>query len=207
MSVGRLHVITDTRPGRPTVEVVRAALSAGAPVVQVRAKQAGDRELFDLACRVVDLCRASGAQCLVDDRTDIALAAAAAGAHLGAQDLPVHAARRIVGPAFVLGATARDPAGARELVAQGATYLGVGPAHLTNTKAGLPEPLGPAGVGAVAGAVTVPVIAIGGVTADRVPALVAAGAHGVAVVTEVSDAADPAAAVSALLRALGDGAA
>lgn len=204
--VGRLHVVTDTRPGRRPVDVVRAALSAGVPVIQVRAKQASDRELYDLACRVAGLCAEAGAQCLVDDRPDVAVAVGAAGVHLGADDLPVPAARRVVGPELVVGATARDPQTARELVAQGAGYLGVGPAYATATKTGLPQPLGPAGVGAVASAVPVPVIAIGGVTADRIPALVAAGAHGVAVVSEVSDAADPAAAVAALLRALEDGA-
>jgi thiamine-phosphate pyrophosphorylase len=206
VTIGRLHVITDARAGRPSLEVVRAALSAGAPVVQVRAKQTSDRALYELACRVVDLCTEAGAQCIVDDRPDVALAVRATGAHLGAEDLPVHAARRVVGPTLVLGATTRDPAGARELVAEGATYLGVGPAYPTATKDGLPHPLGPSGVAAVASAVTVPVIAIGGVTADRVPDLVEAGVHGVAVVSEVSEAADPAAAVRRLLQALGESA-
>lgn len=204
MPVGRLHVITDTRPGRRPLDVVRAALCAGAPVVQVRAKHASGRELYELACRVVDLCAEAGAACIVDDRPDVAMAVRAAGAHLGAGDLPVHAARRVLGPALLLGATAREPVGARDLVAQGASYLGVGPAYATTTKDGLPGPLGATGIAAVASAVTVPVIAIGGVTAARVPQLVAAGAHGVAVVSEVSDAADPAAAVRRLLLALGD---
>lgn len=207
MPVGRLHVVTDARPGRRPLEVVRAALSAGAPVVQVRAKQASDRELFDLAGRVSGLCTAAGAQCIVDDRPDIALAVRAAGAHLGADDLPVDAARRVVGPAFVLGATTRGPTEARAAVAHGASYVGVGPAYATATKDGLPAPVGPAGVRAVAAAVAVPVVAIGGVTAQRVPELLAAGAHGVAVVSEVSDAADPAEAVRRLLRALGEPAA
>jgi thiamine-phosphate pyrophosphorylase len=78
----------------------------------------------------------------------------------------------------------------------------VGPAFATATKSGLPDPIGPAGVGAVARAVPVPVIAIGGVTADRVPALLAEGAYGVAVVGAVSDAPDPAAATRSLLEAL-----
>jgi len=87
-------------------------------------------------------------------------------------------------------------------VVAGADYLGVGPAFVTATKSGLPDPIGPAGVGAVARAVPVPVIAIGGVTADRVPALLAEGAYGVAVVGAVVDAADPAAATRSLLEAL-----
>jgi thiamine-phosphate pyrophosphorylase len=87
-------------------------------------------------------------------------------------------------------------------VAAGADYLGVGPAYATTTKTGLPDPLGPAGVAAVAAAVDVPVIAIGGVTADRVGELVAAGSAGVAVVGAVSGARDPAAATRRLLREL-----
>jgi len=202
MLVGRLHVVTDTRPGRRPLEAVRAALGAGAPVVQVRAKTATDRELYDLTVRVARLCDTAGALCLVDDRPDVAVAAGAAGVHLGADDLPLHAARRVLGPVPTIGATARDPATARALVAEGASYLGVGPAYPSATKAGLPDPLGPAGVGAVAGAVDVPVVAIGGIVSGRVPELIAAGAYGVAVVSEISDAADPAAATRRLLRAL-----
>jgi len=202
--LGRLHVLTDTRGGRDAVAVVRAALSAGAPVVQVRSKGGTDRELHELADRVARLCDEAGALCVVDDRADIALAVGAGGTHLGAHDLPLAAARRVVGPSHLLGGTARDPQLARELVAQGADYLGVGPASATSTKSGLPDPLGVTAVGAVAAAVDVPVIAIGGVTVEHVPALLAAGVHGVAVVAAVSEAADPAAATRALLAALGE---
>jgi thiamine-phosphate pyrophosphorylase len=206
VTLGRLHVLTDTRSGRDTVAVVTAALSAGAPVVQVRAKDGTDRDLFDLAERVVRLCDEAGALCLVDDRVDVALAVGAGGTHLGARDLPLAAARRIAGPDHVLGGTARDAAFGRELVASGASYLGVGPTAATSTKDGLPSPLGVAAVGAVAAAVAVPVIAIGGVTAAHGPELLAAGVHGIAVVTAISEAADPAAATRALLRALGEAA-
>lgn len=202
--LGRLHVLTDTRDGRDALQVVRAALSAGAPVVQVRSKGGTDRELHDLAERVARLCDAAGALCVVDDRLDVALAVGAAGTHLGAQDVPLAAARRVVGPDHVLGGTAREPGAARELVAAGAGYLGVGPAFATATKAGLPDALGPEGIGAVARAVDVPVLAIGGITVERVPAVLAVGVHGVAVVAAVSEAADPAAATRALLVALGE---
>ena len=203
MTVGRLHVLTDAREGRRPLEVVAAALSAGAPVLQVRSKGVSDRAYFDFASRVAGMCADAGALCIVNDRPDVALAVGAGGTHLGADDLPLHAVRRVVGPGHVVGGTTRDPDGARALVAQGADYLGVGPAHATTTQDGLPDPLGAAGVGAVAAAVDVPVIAIGAVTVERVPTLLAAGAHGVAVVGAVSDAADPAAAVRALLVALG----
>jgi thiamine-phosphate pyrophosphorylase len=200
--LGRLHVLSDARGGRAALDAVAAALAAGAPVVQVRRKACTDRELHDFAARVVAACETVGATCLINDRVDVALAVGAAGTHLGEDDLPVEAARRVAGPHHLLGGTARDPARARELVAAGADYLGVGPAYATTTKTGLPDPLGPAGVGAVAAAVDVPVIAIGGITADRVGELIAAGAAGVAVVGAVSDAPDPAAATRHLLREL-----
>ncbi|MFC4018239.1 thiamine phosphate synthase [Micromonospora sp. GCM10011542] len=204
-SFGRLHLITDTRPGRDPLTVVRAALTAARDelVVQVRVEDsATDREAYELARRVLALCAPYGAGCLVNDRLHVALAVGAAGGHVGADDLPVGAARRVLGPAAVLGATAREPGAAVAAVAAGASYLGVGPCHATSTKSGLPAPIGPAGVRAMADAVGVPVIAIGGVTADRVPALRAAGAYGVAVVGALSAAADPARATAELLGAL-----
>lgn len=177
--------------------VVGHALAAGFGVVQVRPEDAvTDREAYDLTVRVLALCRAAGATCLVNDRLHVALAAGADGAHVGADDLPVAAARRVLGPHAILGATARNPVTARQAVADGATYLGVGPAYATTTKSGLPDAIGPAGVRAVAAAVGVPVVAIGGVTPDRAAELFAAGAHAVAVVGAMSGAPDPAAAAA-----------
>lgn len=199
-SLGCLHVITDARGGRDALGVVAAAIAAGAPVVQVRAKDCTDRALYDFAGRVTELCRAAGATCIVNDRVDVALAVGAAGTHLGAGDLPIAAVRRVAGPRHLIGGTARDPERAAALVAEGADYLGVGPAYRTVTKAGLPAPLGPAAIAAVVAAVDVPVIAIGGVTLQHVPELVATGAHGMAVVTAVSDASDPAEATRTLVR-------
>jgi len=200
----RLHLLTDARDGRDALGVVGMAVGAGIGVVQVRRKGCTDLEFYEFALRVVEVCDAGGALCIVNDRVDVALAVGAAGTHLGAGDLPIEAARRVAGPGHLLGGTARDPQRAVELVAAGADYLGVGPAYPTGTKQGLPDPLGPEGVAAVARAVDVPVIAIAGVTAGRVPELLAAGAYGVAVVSAVSEAADPAAATRELLRALGD---
>jgi len=205
LSLGRLHLVTDTRPGRDPLTVVRAALSVAGRdlVVQVRVEDsASDREAYELAVRTTELCAEAGATCLVNDRLHVALAVGAAGGHVGADDLPVTVARRVLGPAAVLGATVREPATAADAVTAGASYLGVGPCHATTTKEDLPPPIGPAGIRAVAEAVDVPVIAIGGVTVERVPALLAAGAYGVAVVGAVSSAADPARAVAALLGAL-----
>ena len=182
--------------------MVAAGLAGGVDTVQVRVSAATtDRDAYELACQVLELCRRSQVTCLVNNRLHLAVAAGADGGHVGATDLPVAAARRVLGPRAILGATVRDPSGARLAVAGGASYLGVGPAYQTTTKSGLPAPLGPPGLSAVAAAVTVPVIAIGGITVARVPAVRAAGVHGLAVVGAIGSAADPRAAANALSRA------
>ncbi|MDG4763702.1 thiamine phosphate synthase [Solwaraspora sp. WMMD406] len=209
-SLGRLHLLTDTRPGCDPLGVLRAALAAAENadatadlVVQVRVEDdMSDRDAYELTVRAVAECTAYQVTCLVNDRLHVALATGAAGAHVGALDLPVDAARRVLGPAAILGATARNPVAGRAAVAAGATYLGVGPCYATGTKTGLPDPIGLAGLAAVTGAVDVPVIAIAGVTVDRVPQLLAAGAYGVAVVGAIAAAADPGRATADLLAAV-----
>ncbi|WP_018801039.1 thiamine phosphate synthase [Salinispora arenicola] len=204
-SLGRLHLITDNRPGQDPLAVVRAALSVARAelVVQVRVTdETTDRQAYDLARRVTVLCARYDATCLVNDRLHVALAVGADGGHVGADDLPVGAARAVLGSAAVLGATAREADTAVEAVAAGASYLGVGSVHPTTSKEGLPPPIGAAGLRAVAAAVSVPVIAIGGVTAADVPDLRAAGAYGVAVIAALSHAADPARATAVFVEAL-----
>jgi thiamine-phosphate pyrophosphorylase len=198
--IGRLHVLVDS------VALADAALAGGAPTLQVRVKDGSDRERFAVVAAVAERCRLAGASCIVDDRADMAVAAGADGVHVGALDLPVDAVRHVVGPDLLVGATARDPDTARRLVAAGADYLGVGPTFATRSKDGLPAPLGPAGVGAVAAAVDVPVVAIAGITRERVPEVLAAGAWGVAVIGAVRRAVDPVAATRSLVDALGVGA-
>ena len=212
----RLHVLTDTRGGRDPLADVAAVVAAAAAndlgvAVQVRAKELTDRELLHLTVRVLELrdtAPRSTVTVIVDDRADIAAIAGADGVHLGAHDVPVDAALRLLRllhparPDQLVGGTARTAGTAQHLEAVGAAYLGVGPAFATTTKTGLPAPLGPKGVQAVARATRLPVIAIGGVTPDHVPELVRAGAHGVAVVSAVSRAADPQAATTRLLRSL-----
>ncbi|GAB4049072.1 thiamine phosphate synthase [Catellatospora paridis] len=206
MALGRLHLITDGRPGRDPVALVRAALRVATPdlVIQFRpADDWTDRLAYELANQIVALCRPAGVPVLVNDRLHVALATGAAGGHVGADDLPVSAARRLLGPAAVLGATSRLPATALRAVGDGADYLGVGPCYATSSKDGLPVSIGPEGLRAVARQCAgTPIIAIGGITAARVPELRAAGAHGVAVIGAVSDAADPSYAVAELLAAV-----
>lgn len=200
--LGRLHLITDTRFGRDPLALLPAALEAGVDVVQVRVKEIGDREALAVVDAALTVCNRYGAACIVDDRLDVALAAGAHGVHLGADDLPVARARAVAGPALLIGATVRDASSARRAVAEGASYLGTGPAYPTGTKQGLPSPIGVGGVKAVCAAAVVPVIAIGGVTPERIGPLLAAGVHGVAVVGAVSEAVDPGTAARRLVSAL-----
>lgn len=194
-SLAGLHVIVDS------VALAEAALRGGAAAIQVRTKAGTDRERLALIVAVGERCRAAGALCLVNDRVDLALAAAADGVHLGADDLPVEVARALSRPGFLIGGTARDPATGRRLVAQGADYLGVGPVWATTSKTALPDPIGLDGLRAVAGSVEVPVVAISGINAGRIPAALAAGAAGVAVIGAVGAAPDPVAATRQLVRA------
>jgi thiamine-phosphate pyrophosphorylase len=194
--IGRLHVITER------LDLARAALDAGAPVIQLRAKDLGDAAAYELACRMCEACDEHGATFIVNDRVDVAVAAGAHGAHVGEHDLPVDAARRVLGDDAILGGTARDPVTAWAHEVAGASYLGVGPTYVTASKEGLPDPLGVARVGEVARAVSIPVIAIAGITADRVAELIDAGVHGVAVIGAIERADDPFAATAELLRAL-----
>ncbi|WP_256517728.1 thiamine phosphate synthase [Paractinoplanes aksuensis] len=191
MSFPRLHIVTDS------LDVVRGVLGHGPVAVQVRVKT-NDREAYALTVAALELCRPAGALCLVDDRVGVALAAGADGVHVGADDLPVAAARRALGPHAILGATCRNPFSARTAVADGATYLGVGPAFATSSKTGLPDPIGPDGVAAVTRAVPgTPVIAIAGITPARVAEL---DCYGVAAISAV--ATDPAGATAAFLKEL-----
>ncbi len=189
-SFPKLHVITDS------LNVVRGVAQPGV-AVQIRVKTT-DAQAYAVAVEAVEICRAAGAMCLVNDRIGVALAAGADGVHVGADDLPVEAARRVLGPGAVVGATCRTPESARTAVADGATYLGVGPAFDTSTKDGLPPPLGPDRVAAVAAAVPgTPVLAIGGITLNRVPLL---ATHGIAAVSAFTT--DPEQTAAAFLAAL-----
>lgn len=194
--LGRLHVLVDS------LIVAEAALEAGAPTLQVRLKSGSDGDRYRLALAIAERCRAAGVTCLVNDRVDLALAIDADGVHVGADDLPVPVVRRIAGPGALVGGTARDPDAARRLVHEGASYLGVGPTFATASKVGLPDPIGVAGVAAVAAAVGVPVIAIAGITAERVEQVLAAGAWGVAVIGAVADSPDPHTATHDLMLAV-----
>lgn len=201
--IARLHVVTPPGLGGNDLATTLALVQAGAPLVQVRTKGVDDRVRLEAATTVLHTARTAGAMCLVNDRVDIALAVGAHGVHVGADDLPVGVARRLLGPDAVVGATCRNVEAARRAEGEGASYLGVGPVFATLTKAGLPEPMGPRGVERIAAAVGIPVIAIAGVTADNASSVIDAGAWGLAVVGAVYGSDDPVASVRELMEIAG----
>jgi thiamine-phosphate pyrophosphorylase len=201
LDAARLYAITPDAEPDAVVRLVGAVLRGGADVVQLRHKTLARGALLDLARRLAEAVHGAGRLFIVNDHLDIALLAGADGVHLGANDLPLEAARRVSGTGFLIGASANTPALAREAVAAGADYLGAGPAFATAVK---PEKavIGPEGVAAVAAAVAVPVFAIGGVEAANLDQLLAAGVHRACVIRGLAEAPDPEAAARRLRTAL-----
>lgn len=199
-----LCAITDVsrRPGLTHAAAAAAALEGGAPCVQLRAKGLPGGALLDEARAIRAAATAAGALFLVNDRLDVALAADADGVHLGQEDLPAARARRLLPPGRLLGVSTHTLAQARRAVAEGADYIGVGPVFATATKETGYAPLGLEGLAAIAAAVPVPVVAIGGIGLAEAPRALRAGAMAVAVISALMAAPDIAAATRALLEHL-----
>ncbi|MEM6328308.1 MAG: thiamine phosphate synthase [Bacteroidota bacterium] len=209
--IGRLHVLTDfhfqQRFGHAAL--ARLAVAGGAQVIQFRHKTGSPRDQWSNLVHTAEAVRESHATLLVDDDLGLALASGADGVHLGQTDLPIGAARRALdltaggdGAPRIVGATATTAAQARRAEAAGADYIGFGPVFPTGSKANPAKVKGVGGLLAATEAVTIPVVAIGGVTPDRVAVCLDAGAHGVAVMTAVSCAEDPQAAATAFREAI-----
>ena len=200
-----LYAIVDPLDtGADPVELAAALLAGGARLLQLRLKEATSRELLRVSDAIRPRARAAGALFLVNDRPDIARAADADGVHLGQDDLPVAAARRILGPERLIGVSAHDVREALAAEAAGVDYIAVGPIYATTSKA---RPLAPRGldlVRAVRASVQRPLVAIGGISPDTAPAVRRAGADGVAMMAALVRAPDVAAAVRAALARLAD---
>lgn len=169
-------------PDRLLEKALLGSLDGGIPVVQYRDKEAAPRLLLARAARLAAACRAAGALFLVNDRLDVALLSGADGCHLGQDDLPLGAARRVAPAGFLLGVSAHDAAEALAARDGGADYLGVGAVFPTSTKDDASAPKGPALVREVAAAVPgLPLVPIAGITLERAEPLWRAGAAAVAV--------------------------
>ena len=180
-NVRRLRVlyICGERPEAAMLQRLEALVGAGVDGVQLRRKEAAGRELYEDAVRLAAFCRDRDALFFVNDRLDVALASGADGVHLGARDLPVAAARRLAPPDFLIGATARSPESALAAERDGADYVGSGAAFASRTKSDTVR-IGPEGIEAVAAAVGIPVLAIGGIGAENLAQLANRGISGVA---------------------------
>ncbi|MYC88579.1 MAG: thiamine phosphate synthase [Gemmatimonadales bacterium] len=200
-------VITLPQPacGRPLEHVVAECVGAGAPAIQLRDKTLDDRALASTAERLRAITESAAATLIVNDRLDVALAAGADGVHLGPDDLAVSAVRNIAPPDFIIGYSTDDPNEARRAAAAGADYLGVGAVFGTRSKPGLvDEAVGPDRVRLVREASRLPCLGIGGITRENAPEVLQTGA-GIAVLSTVMSASDPAAVVRELMRIAGGG--
>lgn len=199
----RLIVITDAAIAAPRHihDVVREALAAGAPAIQLRDKAATARELFEQTRRLLELTRAHHALLFVNDRLDVALAAGADGVHIGPDDMPLAAARRAAPRSFLIGTSTDDPAVARHAQRDGADYIGCGAVFGTNSKDLGGERIGADRLRRVVESVAIPVVGIGGVDESNVHEVATAGAAGAAVIRAVMAARDIAGTVSKLLAA------
>lgn len=197
-----LYVVTDRSLSRGLghLEVARRAVEGGADVIQLRDKELPGSELYSLAVEMCDIVHEAGRLFIVNDRLDIALAAGADGVHLGQDDLPVSAARRIA-PRAIIGTSVSSVEEAVKAEREGANYVAVSPLFDTGSK----DDAGPGhGITVLRGvkkAVSVPVIGIGGIGRSNVAEVISAGADGVAVISAVLSQPDVAAAARDL-RAL-----
>lgn len=183
---------------------VEAAVQGGATAVQLRDPAATGRELCELAAALVARLAGTGVPLLVDDRLDVALAAGADGVHLGQSDVPAPDARRLAGPGFLIGWSVHDERELDEVrrwPAGTVDYLGIGPVFPTRTKADAKEPLGVDGLRALVATSPLPCVAIGGISLQRAAEVWATGVAGLAVVSAVCSADDPADAARRLLAA------
>lgn len=200
----RLYAVTDSRhlQGRTLLETVSAALDGGATFVQLRDKDCSPAELLAEARALAALCHTRGVPFVVDDDVEVALASGADGVHVGQSDMAARRARALLGPDKILGVSAHNAAEALAAQADGADYLGCGAAFVTGTKLDA-HPVTAETMTAVTHAVTIPVVAIGGIDAGNILQLQGRGLAGVAVVSAIFSACDPAQA-SRELRALSE---
>lgn len=196
-----IYLVTDDGclQGRALIDCVREALEGGVTLVQYRAKTASSAEMYAEALQLKALCDSFNVPLIINDRLDIAMAVGAAGVHLGQDDLPCAAARKLLGEDYIIGVSAHNPAEAKTALQSGADYLGCGAVFGTATKADVKK-LGTEGLTAICREKGLPVVGIGGVTADNYREVRAAGADGAAIVSGILAQPDIRATVEAIAK-------
>jgi thiamine-phosphate pyrophosphorylase len=200
----RFYAMVDSSGPQPPVETAHLLIDSGARTLQLRLKGLLTRDLVAAARSIAELCRRSGAALFVNDRVDIAMLVGADGVHLGQEDLPLEAARRLMGSGRIIGISTHSVAQAREAEAGGADYIGFGPIFaggIKRTTAGQ----GLAAIRQIRAAVTLPIVAIGGITEATAGEVIEAGADAVAIISDVLNSSDPGAKVRSLLKVLDSG--
>ena len=194
LELPKLYPITDRRlPGLTHAEQVARLCEGGARLVQLREKHLPAREFYAEAEEALRVARSFGARLVINDRADVALALGADGVHLGQDDMPVSAARALLGEAAVVGYSTHNTGQAVGAAALPVSYVAVGPVFATSSKQNPDPVVGLEGLRRVRGAVPgVPLVAIGGITAENAPAVLEAGADSVAVIGALLSAPDPA---------------
>ena len=209
MTLPRLYAILDVdlsvALGLIPKEIVKAWLDAGVRLIQLRAKSMASGELLALAEALADAVSPAGAMFIVNDRADIARISGASGVHVGQGDLAPADARAVVGPSAVVGLSTHDAEQARLGVAEPVDYLAIGPVFRTSSK-NQPDPVvGFEGIRAAREIVAAsgrPLVAIGGITLERAPSVIEAGADSVAVISDLLTGRDAGARARAFLKAL-----
>ena len=198
-----LYVILDrvAARGRDLEAILEAVITAGGRMVQLREKEWPSGRLLPLAERLRTRCRVAGVTFIVNDRVDLALAVGADGVHLGQYDLPPRAARPLLRAGMILGRSSHSLAEARQARDDRADYIAVGSVFATATKPDF-QLVGPELLRQIRPETSLPMIGIGGITPDNVGEVIRAGADGVAVISAVCGAADPAAATRRFLQAI-----
>ncbi len=193
MKIGRLHVLTDFLFQQELAheELAQLAIEGGADTIQFRQKAGTSRHKLHAAKRTAETCHKNNTTLIIDDYIDIMLAVDAAGVHLGRTDFPIAEARRILDDDKLVGATANSLTEVALAAEAGADYIGFGPVYYSDSKANLAAVQGLSGLEAACKMVDVPVIAIAGITADRMHEVLETGAHGVAIMSAISMAKDP----------------
>jgi thiamine-phosphate pyrophosphorylase len=184
------------------LEVAREALRGGVRAIQLREKDLTTRDLYHLAETLLIATREAGAALLINDRVDVAMALSADGVHLTRKSLPPREARELLTPGKLIGMSCHCMADVREATEAGVDFAVLGPIFETPSKAPYGSPLTTAVLQDARAATSLPILAIGGIKKAQVRDVMGAGADGVAVISAIMSAPDPAAATSQLLAAV-----
>lgn len=202
-----LQFITHKAGGYDELSGAEAVLKGGCKWVQLRMKDASDEEFIAVGRKLAELCRSFGTRLILDDRVHLVGEIGADGVHVGKNDMPVDEVRRLLGPGFIVGATANSFDDIASAAARGADYIGLGPFRFTQTKRKLSPILGLEGYRQLmsesrAAGILLPVVAIGGINSADIPDIMATGVHGVAISGGLLRAEDTVAETRNILSAL-----